>query len=267
MANSCDTVRTIKTGDGTTTLFSFTFTYDIQSEVNVSLWDTTIKYYVPIADDEWSFANATTVSFNTAPPALVNQEGKTIPNIKIWRRTDLTSLVASFYPGSAIRAQDLNQNFDQLLNALQEERCTVPEAVFSLLDDYWNKNKDTITSTIDWVSSDGKVATTAAIEAQLLPYAFPEAPTNGKQYGRQSSSWTLIDGVKEAPENDIIYGRKNEAWVEVPTGGGSGGTGQVNTIVAGDDITVDANDAINPKVSVTPNSFLPYNISTLTALP
>ena len=151
-----------------------------------------------------------------------------------------------------------------------------------------------ITSTKSWVASDERIATTAAIEAQLLPYAFPEAPvdgleyarknaawsevpgfpeapTDGRQYGRQSSTWTVIDtaadGVPEAPENGTIYGRKNAAWVEVPTGGGGGGGGQVNTVVAGDNITVDSNDAINPKVSVTANSFIQYNISTLAYLP
>lgn len=317
MANSCDTVQSIRTGDGTTTLFSFTFTYDKQSEVNVSLWDTTIKYYVPIANDQWSFANATTVSFVTAPPIVLDEAGNPLANIKIWRQTDLTSLVASFYPGSAIRAQDLNSNFEQLQHAIQDGRCSIPDGVLTLLQDYWNKNVDTITSTVDWVSSDDKVATTAAIEAQLLPYAFPEAPVNnkeyarknaawsevtgfpeaptdGKQYGRQDSDWTVIDttaSVPEAPENGTIYGRRNAGWVEVPTGGGGGGGGQVNTIVAGDDITVDSNDVINPKVSVTPgsflktitagnnitvngsevsvtpNSFIPYNLSTLTALP
>lgn len=293
MANSCDTVQSIRTGDGTTTLFSFTFTYDKQSEVNVSLWDTTIKYYVPIANDQWSFANATTVSFVTAPPIVLDEAGNPLANIKIWRQTDLTSLVASFYPGSAIRAQDLNSNFEQLQHAIQDGRCSIPDGVLTLLQDYWNKNVDTITSTVDWVVSDDKIATTAAIEEKIATVSFPEAPqdnkeyarknaawsevtgfpeapTDGKQYGRQDSDWTVIDttaSVPEAPENGTIYGRKNASWVEVPTGGGGGGGGQVNTIVAGDDITVDSNDVINPKVSVTPNSFIPYNLSTLTALP
>ena len=228
-----------------------------------------------------------------APPAITDDEGNHIANIKIWRQTDVDSLVASFYPGSAIRAQDLNNNFEQLRNAIQEGRCSIPDGVLVLLGDYWDRGLDTITSTKDWVVSDDRIATTAAIDSQIeavkfpeapvdgLEYArknaawsevtgFPEAPTDGKQYGRQSSSWTVIDtssdGVPEAPEDGTIYGRKNADWVEVPTGGGGGG-GQVNTVEAGDDITVDSTDAINPRVSVTTNSFLPYNISNLVALP
>ena len=294
MANSCDQVQSIRKGDGVTTLFSFTFTYDKQSEVIVSLWDSTIEYYTPLSTDEWSFANATTIQFNTAPPIVNDNKGEQIANVKIARVTDIDSLVASFYPGSAIRAQDLNDNFEQLQHAIQEGRCSIPDGVIALLEDYWDRGQDTITSTKSWVASDERIATTAAIEAQLLPYAFPEAPvdgleyarknaawsevtgfpeapTDGQQYGRQSSTWTVIDtaadGVPEAPENGTIYGRKNAAWVEVPTGGGGGGGGQVNTVVAGDNITVDSNDPINPEVSVTANSFIPYNISTLASLP
>ena len=316
MANSCDQVQSIRKGDGVTTQFSFTFTYDKQSEVIVSLWDSTIEYYTPLSTDEWSFVNATTIQFNTAPPVVEDSEGVQVANVKIARVTDLDSMVASFYPGSSIRAQDLNANFEQLQHAVQEGRCTIPDGVLVLLQDYWDRGLDTITSTRDWETSDDRIATTAAIDAQLVAYefpeapvdgleyarknagwsevtGFPEAPTDGKQYGRQSSTWTVIDtstdGVPEAPENNIIYGRKNADWVQVPTSGGGGGGGQVNTIVAGDDITVDSNDVINPRVSVTPgsflktagnnltvngsevsvtpNSFIPYNISTLAALP
>ena len=295
MANSCDQVQSIRKGDGVTTQFSFTFTYDKQSEVIVSLWDSTIEYYTPLSTDEWSFVNATTIQFNTAPPVVEDYDGVQIANVKIARVTDLDSMVASFYPGSSIRAQDLNANFEQLQHAVQEGRCSIPDGVLVLLGDYWDRGLDTITSTKDWVVSDDRIATTAAIDQQIAATggAVPEAPTDGQQYGRQSSSWTVIDassgGIPEAPEDGTIYGRKNADWVEVPTGGGGGGGGQVNTIEAGDDITVDENDPINPRVSVTPgsflktagnnltvngsevsvtpNSFVPYNISTLAALP
>jgi len=252
MANSCDTVQSIRTGDGVTTQFSFTFTYDKESEVNVSLWDTTIEYYVPLATDQWSLVNATTVEFITPPPALVDPDGNPIANIKIWRQTDVDSLVASFYPGSAIRAQDLNSNFEQLRNAIQEGRCSIPDGVIVLLGDYWNRTVDTIRTTITWESSDDKVATTGAIDEQIddkistisqfpeapidgLEYArknaawsevtgFPEAPDDGNQYGRQSDSWTVITpSIPEAPSDNRTYGRRNQGWTEVTSGGGGGG--------------------------------------------
>jgi hypothetical protein len=32
-------------------------------------------------------------------------------------------MIATYYPGSSIRAQDLNDDFDQLRFAIQEGRC------------------------------------------------------------------------------------------------------------------------------------------------
>lgn len=224
MANSCDTVQSLRTGDGVTTQFSFTFTYDKESEVNVSLWDTTIEYYVPLANDQWSLVNATTVEFTTAPPALVDPEGNPIANIKIWRQTDVDSLVASFYPGSAIRAQDLNSNFEQLRNAIQEGRCSIPDGVIVLLGDYWNRTVDTIRSTTTWESSDDKIATTAAIDNQIASIdSFPEAPIDGLEYARKNAAWSEVTGFPEAPSNNRIYGRRNKGWTEVTGGGGGGG--------------------------------------------
>lgn len=92
------------TGNGSTVLYSFTFPYldesDIKVEVNGSL---TTAY---------TLANATTIQFNTAPAngAL----------IRIYRATDDVQLKAEFFPGSAVRAQDLNENFNQSLYIAQE---------------------------------------------------------------------------------------------------------------------------------------------------
>src|SRR6516225_7310960 len=42
----------------------------------------------------------------------------------------------------------------------------------------------------------------------------PEAPTDGQQYGRQSSSWTVVVGgtIAEAPNDGFHYGRQNLGW-------------------------------------------------------
>lgn len=49
--------------------------------------------------------------------------------------------------------------------------------------------------------------------------SFPEAPTDGKTYGRKNSAW--VEATEEAPTDSKEYARKNATWVEV-TGGGSG---------------------------------------------
>jgi len=91
-------------GDGTTVLFSFTFPYLDEADIKVSLNGTLTTAY--------SLANATTIEFDDAPGSDVD--------IRIFRRTDDESLAATFYPGSAIRSQDLNENFTQNLYVTQE---------------------------------------------------------------------------------------------------------------------------------------------------
>jgi hypothetical protein len=92
------------TGDGTTVLFSFTFPYLETADIKVSVGGTITTAY--------TLANATTVEFNTAPANGAD--------IRIFRQTDDADLAATFYPGSAIRSQDLNENFTQNLYVTQE---------------------------------------------------------------------------------------------------------------------------------------------------
>jgi hypothetical protein len=98
------TIENIYTGDGATVLFSFTFPYLDESHIKVSVngVDTTA----------YTLANATTVQMNSAPA-----NGATV---RIYRETNIDNLSATFYPGSAIRASDLNNNFTQNLYIDQE---------------------------------------------------------------------------------------------------------------------------------------------------
>lgn len=98
------TTQNTYTGNGSTTNYSFTFPYLETTDIKVSVDGTTTTAY--------TLANATTVSFNSAPA-----NGAAI---KIYRNTDDTNLAATFYTGSAIRAQDLNDNYTQNLYKLQE---------------------------------------------------------------------------------------------------------------------------------------------------
>ena len=64
----------------------------------------------------------------------------------------------------------------------------------------------------------------------------------------------LLDYLTDAPEDGKTYGRKDGEWAEV-TGGG-GGSGIVETVVAGSGISVDDTDPANPIVSSTVNPFV-----------
>ena len=107
------------TGDGSTVLRSFTFPYLETTDIKVSLdgVDTTA----------YTLANATTIQFNTAPANGVA--------IRIYRETDDNDLTATFYPGSAIRSQDLNENFNQALFIAQETKAiTIQASTGNLVD-------------------------------------------------------------------------------------------------------------------------------------
>jgi hypothetical protein len=92
------------TGNGSTVRDSFTFPYLETTDIKVSVNGTNTNAY--------TLANATTVQFNTAPASSAA--------IRIYRQTDDTALPATFYPGSAIRSSDLNENFTQNLYVTQE---------------------------------------------------------------------------------------------------------------------------------------------------
>jgi len=92
------------TGNGSNTNFSITFEYLKQADVKASIDG--------VATTAFTLSNATTLSFTTAPA-----NGAAV---RIFRDTDISSLKATFFPGSAIKAEDLNDNFTQNNFATQE---------------------------------------------------------------------------------------------------------------------------------------------------
>ena len=107
------------TGDGSTVLYSFTFPYLFTADIKVSVngVDTTA----------YTLANATTIEFTVAP---ANSAA-----IRIYRVTDDSQTKATFFPGSSIRAQGLNDNFLQLLYVSQETRTVAANTDASAIQD------------------------------------------------------------------------------------------------------------------------------------
>jgi hypothetical protein len=100
------------TGNGSNKLFSITFPYLETTDVDVYLNGTLQTAY--------TFANATTIEFTTAPA-----NGATV---LLKRTTDDANLQATFFPGSSIKASDLNLDFDQVLYIAQETSNTATTA-------------------------------------------------------------------------------------------------------------------------------------------
>jgi hypothetical protein len=95
------------TGNGSNKLFSITFPYLETSDIDVYL-----NNVLQTITTQYFFANATTVEFVTAPGNGVT--------VKLDRSTDDSDNPATFFPGSSIKAADLNENFDQTLYVVQE---------------------------------------------------------------------------------------------------------------------------------------------------
>jgi len=106
-----------------TTLFGFPFEYLETTDIKVSLDGSVTTAY--------TFAHATQIQLNTAPDDGVV--------VRIYRDTDDTALAARFYPGSAIRSQDLNNNFDQSLYVAQETSTQVDNFETYVEDTYYKK--------------------------------------------------------------------------------------------------------------------------------
>ena len=149
------------TGNGSTTNYSLTFEYLEETDIKVSLDGVTTTAY--------SLANATTVSFNAAPANGVA--------IRIYRETDVSSAQATFFAGSAIRAQDLNNNTLQTLYASQEateNAALAPTAI---------STANAASTTATQAANDAATALTAASNAvAFVPVAnvaaIPGSPSN-----------------------------------------------------------------------------------------
>jgi hypothetical protein len=143
------TTENLYTGDGSTVLFSFTFPYLEESHIKVSLDGANTTAY--------TLANATTVEFNTAPAVGVA--------IRLYRDSDTDAPEATFFPGSAIRAADLNDNFLQSLYLNQETRRVAQEAALGGIP--------------DGSIGTAKLATSSVTEVKLADGAVTEAKIGG----------------------------------------------------------------------------------------
>ena len=138
------TIENNYTGNNSLTSYSFTFPYLDKSDVKVSLDG--------VATTAYTWSNATTLNFNTAPGTGVA--------IKIYRDTAYNSPKATFYPGSAIRAGDLNDNSLQNLYVTQEANDKVNKA--------WLTGDPTVISSESWYTTDDtKIASSKAIENRI----------------------------------------------------------------------------------------------------
>ncbi len=128
MATTSNTMAGI---NGSKTDFAFTFPYLKQSDLKVELIHST-HGSTTLDNTKFTYANATTISLSSGSGTNW-QETSGAPKSgvtgRIYRDTASTALAATFYPGSAIRSSDLNDNYTQNLYVTQEAENDASDAL------------------------------------------------------------------------------------------------------------------------------------------
>ena len=182
-------------GDGSTTKYSFSFQYVSRDDILVFLWNDTTKKYVEctqVTDStctgspiEYYFTSSDPVElyFCVAPGLPPVERGTEFRNILITRETDICNMIARFFPGTSIRAQDLNNDFTQILLALQEVPSKIEKALAEIILNVNQINPDDIITAVevdagtpysDW--DDTKLITAGASKKLANVYSSSEPP-------------------------------------------------------------------------------------------
>ena len=150
------TTQNTYTGDNSTVSYSFTFPYLEETDIKVSLDGVVTTAY--------TLSNATTITFDTAPASGVA--------IRIYRDTNNDELAATFFAGSAIRAQDLNDDFLQSNYSVQEIKARYVDAQAPVIQGTLDMNGNRIIDLGD-PTSDQDAATKFYIDTRLGDIGIP----------------------------------------------------------------------------------------------
>jgi len=248
------TTYTYKNGTGNhTTTYSFTFPYIKEADVKVEVLESG-AWVTKTKDTHYEFTNATTLKFKDGhAPADVDN------NIKLSRATDADKLTATFYPGSAIRSVDLNDNFTQNLYSTEESKETGDDAQLATDrlvavtyngGDTWtqtgnNTHDSTDPKGVGWAITQAEAAVQTADDAEdvaddakLATDTYVHDGTNLKGGGPPDNEPKGVKWAVDQSEDAVAT-----ANLALPTGGGTM-TGNI-VLVAGD---ITANDIGNNQI-------------------
>ena len=164
------------TGNGTNKLFSITFPYINESDVKVYL-----NNVLQTVTTQYTFADLTTIEFTLAPSS-----GATV---KLVRESESDQPEATFFTGSSIRAQDLNDNQTQILYLVQEAQTSISDVTGTAEDAL-----DTAQGAVDAIS-------VVVPYIPVVNYAALVAltPVNGSYYELQNSTGATSPTVTGIP--------------------------------------------------------------------
>ena len=171
-------------GTGSQDTFAYTFPYLKTTDVKVSV-DGVVKQLTT----DYTRPSVTTIQFNS------DKKPANGAKVRIYRDTDEATANSTFYPGSAIKSSDLNDNFLQAIYIGEEGKENA--------DDAWNKLEDSIDSTETWVSDNTKIGTTGAVDARVDSKINTELTNGSKNF---NTSGTLAAGATTVTGNITVSG-------------------------------------------------------------
>ena len=185
-------------GNGVQTDFLYPYEYFEKSDIKVLTWDNdTFSYKLNYEGIEYSFVNASTIRFLEPPPFASDPlPGEpAIPNVVMVRLTDLSDSLALFSPGSSIRAQDLNDNFDQLRFGIEEIRCLTDQNS-NLMELGWSKaDSDSLYSTDVWITKldDSHIPTVSSVENRIQDFEVHLLDSSVSSQDQNTGLWISDD--------------------------------------------------------------------------
>ena len=171
--------------------YSFNFEYQKQTDIVVSLFNSTTESYTVQSNTTWSLTGGGgQVTLNEAPAAQFTK-------VRIERNTDIDTTYATFYQGSAIRANDLNENFEQLQFALQEQENGSGDPTDSIKDIL--EDIDDINDIITDLSGITILANVTALNA----YDPPDGSVGSAVQVSDSTGWSGANNVTGTPSGFV----------------------------------------------------------------
>ena len=188
-------------GDGSTTQFAVNFSFIQRSHVEV-------YRVVKSTSAETTLSVVTSGSptgdqyiWDTDEQIQVGTAPADTEEIKIVRTTPVDEQLVQWRDGSFIVAEDLNTSDQQFLYLIQE------------LDDRAGADED---AAVPEAPDNGKQY---GRQSKGWTETLPDAPSDGKEYSRKDGAWQESAGFPEAPQDSYLYGRENAGWKKVPDPG------------------------------------------------
>ena len=248
-------------GDGSKVQFPFTFEYLKTSDVKIGLKIGSGVEQI-LATDKYEFPNATTLKvLSTTATDWQESTGapKNTVKVRVHRKTSDDNVASTFYPGSAIRSSDLNDNFLQNLYVTQEARNITTDST-----DIANEAKDTADAA-DAIADAAKLATDRLVATTsnngttwTLTGNNTNASTDPKGVGY---SITTAEAAKLATDTYVAVGNTLK---------GTGADGQPQGVAYAVTQATAANGAVGDKIakdgSTTISANIPFNSKKITGL-